>query len=297
MCITLNSKNKFGFVDGSIAQPAETNPMAGALFRCNNMVLSWLLNAMAKDIVDSLLYLDSARAVWVDFHDRFQQTNTPRIFQLKQMMNSSMQGALNVNSYYTRMKMLWDELKTCQPTPVCCCGGMKAWNDYMEQEFVMLFLMGLKDSYTSIRSQILMMETPPSISKVFSLVIQEERHWVVRNAIGTETFNGAMESANVALTQGGRRRPTCTHCGLLGHIVVQCYKLHGYPPGYWSKSKGTSSPSATTKAQQCGSSLKPVGLQSSSSPHVSSTVAPTCSTSVPSATSSSAASVMALTTD
>ncbi|XP_021899497.1 uncharacterized protein LOC110815848 [Carica papaya] len=234
---------------------------------------------MAKDIADSLLYLDSARAMWVDLHDRFQQSNAPRIFQLKQMMNNL-------------------------PTSVCCCGGMKDWNDYIEQEFVMLFLMGLNDSYTSIWSQILMMETPHSISKVFSLVIQEERHQVVANAIGTEAFSGAMESANVALTQGGRRRPTCTHCGLLGHVVNQCYKLHGYPLGYWSKSKGTSGSSTTTKAQQrgfsqtgssqIGSSLKFVGLQSSSSPNVSSTVVPTGFIGVPSATSSSAASVMAL---
>ncbi|KAJ1380432.1 Zinc finger, CCHC-type superfamily [Sesbania bispinosa] len=27
-------------------------------------------------------------------------------------------------------------------------------------------------------------------------------------------------------------RPTCTHCGLLGHTVDKCYKIHGYPPGH-----------------------------------------------------------------
>lgn len=94
MHVALNAKNKSGFVDGSIDQLAESDPMAGAWFRCNNMVLSWLLNAVAKDIADSLLYLDSVWAVWVDLHDRFQQSNAPRIFQ--------------------------------QPASVCCCGGMKA---------------------------------------------------------------------------------------------------------------------------------------------------------------------------
>lgn len=118
----------------------------------------------------------------------------------------------------------------------------------MEQEFIMLFLMGLDDSYTSMRSQILMMETPHSISKVFSLVIQEERHRVVGNAVGIKAFSGTMESANIIIAQRGRRRPTCTHCGLLGHVVDRCYKLHGYLLGYWSKSKGTSGPSAITKA-------------------------------------------------
>ncbi|XP_075640232.1 uncharacterized protein LOC142611974 [Castanea sativa] len=39
-------------------------------------------------------------------------------------------------------------------------------------------------------------------------------------------------------TKGKSGRPQCTHCGLLGHVADQCYKLHGYPPGYKFKNKG-----------------------------------------------------------
>ena len=31
--------------------------------------------------------------------------------------------------------------------------------------------------------------------------------------------------------------PLCSHCGIAGHIVDKCYKLHGYPPGYKFKGK------------------------------------------------------------
>ena len=30
----------------------------------------------------------------------------------------------------------------------------------------------------------------------------------------------------------GKPRPICTHCGISGHIVQKCFKLHGYPPGH-----------------------------------------------------------------
>jgi hypothetical protein len=30
-------------------------------------------------------------------------------------------------------------------------------------------------------------------------------------------------------------RPLCNHCGITGHIVDKCYKLHGFPPGYKSR--------------------------------------------------------------
>ena len=77
MLIALNAKNKLGFVDGSIPQPAASEPTASIWSCCNSIVISWLLNAVSKEITDSLLYLDSAQAVWSDLHDRFCQSNAP----------------------------------------------------------------------------------------------------------------------------------------------------------------------------------------------------------------------------
>uniref|UniRef100_A0A2N9EQR6 Integrase catalytic domain-containing protein n=1 Tax=Fagus sylvatica TaxID=28930 RepID=A0A2N9EQR6_FAGSY len=35
-----------------------------------------------------------------------------------------------------------------------------------------------------------------------------------------------------------RDKPTCSHCGLIGHTMERCYKLHGYRPGYKTRGKG-----------------------------------------------------------
>ena len=34
-------------------------------------------------------------------------------------------------------------------------------------------------------------------------------------------------------------KPQCTHCGVLGHVIDKCYKLHGYPSSYKFKNKGS----------------------------------------------------------
>ena len=96
------------------------------------MVTSWLLNAVSKEIVNSLFYLESAHAVWADLHERFHQSNAPRIFQIKQQLHGLSQGSLDVNTYYTQLKILWDELKNYQLVPICHCGGMKDWMDYQQ---------------------------------------------------------------------------------------------------------------------------------------------------------------------
>ena len=37
-------------------------------------------------------------------------------------------------------------------------------------------------------------------------------------------------------------RPICSHCGVSGHTMEKCYRIHGFPPGYkFSKGKNASS--------------------------------------------------------
>ena len=85
------------------------------------------------------------------------------------------------------------------------------------------------------------------INKVFSLVIQEERQREValsysnNLAMPIETSVALVSKIDVN-SQGAvnkqpnfhRERPTCTHRGLLGHVVEKCYKIHGYSLGYIS---------------------------------------------------------------
>lgn len=80
MTIALNAKNKLDFVDGTILQQNASNMLAGIWSRCNSMVASWILNAVSKEITDSLLYLDTAQAILSDLRERFQPSNAPSIF-------------------------------------------------------------------------------------------------------------------------------------------------------------------------------------------------------------------------
>lgn len=50
----------------------------------------------------------------------------------------------------------------------------KAHDDQREEDRLMQFLMGLNDSYNTVRSNILMMSPLPNVRQAYSLVIQEE---------------------------------------------------------------------------------------------------------------------------
>ncbi|GMI96858.1 hypothetical protein HRI_003355100 [Hibiscus trionum] len=236
MIMALSAKNKLGFVDGSLTAPDSTSTLFSSWTRANNMVNSWILNSVSKDIAASLLYHSTAATIWKDLEDRFAQNNGPRIFQLKKKLSDLVQGSMSVTTYYTQLKIIWDELVSVRPFCTCLqynCGGIQKIVNDQQKDLTMHFLMGLNESFAAVRGQILLIDPFPSITRVFSLVIQEENQRLVAlsNPVADATF------AIKVVSNSRKTRPQCTHCGLLGHTKERCYKLHGYPFGYVARSK------------------------------------------------------------
>ncbi|KAA8523936.1 hypothetical protein F0562_010359 [Nyssa sinensis] len=256
MLIALFVKNKLGFVDGSIPEPQGTDTdLFNSWIRNNNIVISWILNSVSKEISASIIFAASAREIWLDLRDRFQQRNGPRIFQLKRELMNLRQEQSSVSIYFTKLKTIWEELSNSRPNcscGKCSCGGVKNLNDHHQMEYIMSFLMGLDDSFSQVRGQLLLMDPMPPINRVFSLIVQEEQQRKTNpssdssNSTGTMAFavkidvtksdgSGPQNSQNSnssASKNQKRDKPYCTHCKIRGHTVDRCYKIHGYPPGY-----------------------------------------------------------------
>ena len=239
MVMVVTTKNKLVFVNDMLPCPSSTDLLFAIWSRCNSVVSSWILNSVSKEIVDSLLYLDSISTISSDLYERFQQGNKPRIFQIKQYLLGLTRGTSNVSTYYTHLKILWDELKEFRLISVCTCGALKTWLSFQEQELVMQFLMGLNDSYSSIRGQILLQEPLLSLSRVFSLIVQEVRQRTLSVRLmasaNVGAFNSVSSSSVYATVASKNKRPVCSHCNVVGHTVDKCYKLYGYPPGHKSR--------------------------------------------------------------
>ena len=110
MTIALDAKNKSAFIDGSLARPVESHQNFRIWSRCNSMVKSWILNSVSKQIYKSILRFNDASETWKDLEARFHITNIPRSYQLSQQIWSLQQGALDLATYFTNLKTLWDEL-------------------------------------------------------------------------------------------------------------------------------------------------------------------------------------------
>ncbi|WZY73460.1 hypothetical protein YC2023_005700 [Brassica napus] len=192
MMMALGARNKVVFVDGSFPELEKSHPDYSSWFRCNSIVCTWIVNAVDKSIAKSIMFLDTARQMWLDIHDQFRQSNGPRTAEIKQLIFSEVQGSQSINEYYTKLKQLWEELKNHESPYKCCCAresceSFKTLMDRDEQDRVLKFLMGLNDTFTATRGQILMMEPKPSLIKVFNLVSQEERQRSMKNSSVTSS--------------------------------------------------------------------------------------------------------------
>ncbi|XP_062112838.1 uncharacterized protein LOC133823993 [Humulus lupulus] len=130
MMVSLLAKNKVKFVNGKLPQPDPDDNDYDAWCQCNSMVISWILHVVSTEIADSIMYLDDDAAIWSELHDRFHQNNGPRVFEVKSSMQVLTQGCNNVQTYFTRLKALWDLVKEFHPQHVCSCGAMKTIVEY-----------------------------------------------------------------------------------------------------------------------------------------------------------------------
>ena len=123
MDMSLSVKNKFGFVDGSVTKPPETEiQKMKAWKRCNTLVKSWILHSVSPEIKSTILYVESPKEIWDKLKTRYEQPQDVRVYKLQQDLDKFKQGSLCVSVYFTKLNGMWEELNNYNPIPTCTCG-------------------------------------------------------------------------------------------------------------------------------------------------------------------------------
>lgn len=245
--VSLSSRRKFGFLDGSIrcfAPPVTRDDWV--TIQC--MLVSWIMNTIDPEVQSLLSNYDNAKLLWDDLNERFSVVNGPRIQQLKADINRCEQTKLMpVATYFGKLKVLWDELANHEPILCCTCGKCtcnlgQAHEKRREDDRLQQFLLGLySEYYAPIRSTLLSQDPLPSLNRAFQQVVQEER---VRGIAQLKDEKPEAVGFAVRTDVRGRGRIdksslACTHCHKTGHDVTTCFEVHGHPE-WWLEKFGKS---------------------------------------------------------
>ena len=108
--------------------------------------------------------------------------------------------------------------------------------------------MGLNESYSSARGQILLMNPLPSVRQAYAFIVQEEKQRELGTAViipsniaamavrGNYNMSRGRQNNQVHRNQSNNSRNKepfqCTYYGDMYHRKATCYKLIGYPLGH-----------------------------------------------------------------
>nr|XP_016461489.1 PREDICTED: uncharacterized protein LOC107784820 [Nicotiana tabacum] len=195
--ITLSAKNKIGFINGACPAPALTSRDYQPWSRCIDMVTSWLLNSLSKDIGDNVIYSKSTKDLWTSLEHRFGQSNGAKLYHLRK------------------------ELSSC----LCVCEGKQKLEKSLDDEKLIQFLMDFSSFMATNQNNFAQrsarqMQRNQMQHQKFGNNIQKVTNSTQRNT----TFKGKKTKFNPNVT--------CSHCKKVRHTVSDCYRIIGFPEDF-----------------------------------------------------------------
>ncbi|XP_074277635.1 uncharacterized protein LOC141601268 [Silene latifolia] len=194
MEIAICSRRKLGFLTGVVKRPTNDPLKEAAWDTCNSLLISWIFHNVEQPIKKSVLYTRTTKDIWKYLEKQFSPPVT-------------------------------------QVTP-----EIKAWLDAQikeqEERKLFQFLNRLHPSYSTMRSNVLMMSPLPTVEEAAAMFQYEEaqrRNYKLseKMEVDNSTFyagsgSGQKETEIIPV-------PSCSACNKKGHTRDKCWRVIGYP--------------------------------------------------------------------
>nr|GEU80018.1 ribonuclease H-like domain-containing protein [Tanacetum cinerariifolium] len=207
MKLALQARNKYAFMDGFYVKSAysTSNVLSTQWDRCNDVVLTWIMNFVSADVYMGLVYSVDDATVWKDLKSTYDKVDGSIIFNLLHKFSCLKQGGSSLAEYYHKLNSLWREFDALTKPPTCVYDANKELETHNKLMKLMQFFMRLDECYLSVRSSLLTRNPIPEVKDAYVIV-------------SMESHRGILESSR--------------NCGMIGHTIERCYELIGYPPGF-----------------------------------------------------------------
>ncbi|XP_071704682.1 uncharacterized protein [Rutidosis leptorrhynchoides] len=133
MELAIQTKNKTGFIDGTLEKSTKDDILANQWDRCNAVMLSWTLGAISDDLYYGQVYSKVASVVWAELKETYDKVDGSVMFNLHQKINSLTQSGLSVSDYYHKLNSLWKQYDMLCKVPACNCAVDKTRQEFHDQ--------------------------------------------------------------------------------------------------------------------------------------------------------------------
>ncbi|XP_073224810.1 uncharacterized protein [Cicer arietinum] len=155
--------------------PKETDPKFKRWDKEDSIIMAWLWDAMTSEISDTCMFLSTVKKTWKALEETYSKAkDAAQIYDVKVKTVAAKQGNKIVTEYANHLKALWMEMDHYRAIKVKCPADAALLKEYIEQDRVYDFLVGLNSDFDQVRVQILGKEKVPGINEVVAIVRSEE---------------------------------------------------------------------------------------------------------------------------
>lgn len=165
--------------DAKGGDPPVANPEYSSWVAKDQIVLSYLLSNLGRDIAAQVSMKVTAASAWAHIEEMFASQSRACLISTRMSLATSMKGSSTMNEYFTKMKGLADDMASA---------GKRIEDD----ELVAYILTGLNDpEYDSIVTGVSNRTQPISVGELYTQLASHEQRVEMRSG-------GSQSSANVA---------------------------------------------------------------------------------------------------
>nr|GEW19639.1 hypothetical protein [Tanacetum cinerariifolium] len=212
MKLALQARNKFAFVDGSCVKTAySTSEVLFAQWdRCNDVVLTWIMNYVFIDVYMVLAYSVDATSVWKDIESTYNKVDGSIIVNLEldthNKLMKLMQFLMGLDECYLSVRI---SLLTRDP------------------------LSEVKDAYLTVSREKSHRGIPESSSvteaklNAASFAAKSSNNFKRSNNNGNKNTSYTRSNNAGNVNRGPNPNLSCKNCGMIGYTIKRYYELIG----------------------------------------------------------------------
>lgn len=159
-------------------EPPVANPSYAAWIAKDEMVLSYLLTNLSKEILSHVNTADTARGAWAAIEALFASQSRAKIISIRMALATASKGTSTISEYFTKTKSLAVEMAA-------------AGRRLEDEELVSYVLTGLDLDYDLVVSAVAARVESISVTELFTQLVSHEQHLELRNGGNQSSANSA----------------------------------------------------------------------------------------------------------